>query len=310
MLLILRAKKSLRKAFNGGCEELKFTREFLFACVACLLATVCAHAQTLERVFIKGSRLTYGGYTITREIGGGESRAVISRGRRELARLVSGAPRTDATRVGLFPLLGTRGRQLIVEQDTGGAHCCSIYRVYDLGANLRTLFDGDEYGVEEVGGEMNVIDIDHDGRYEFTQAVMAFDYFLTSHAGSVFPVAVFAYDEGARKYVPANKRFSSYLLRGVARDVREVETLNRRMTREEIASGFHGEHFRAVMNVLTKYVYAGEEEKGWAFFKTHYMLADKSEVEAAVKKRFKESAIYCAVYGCTPEEKEEAAHIR
>ena len=286
---------------------MKFTREFLSACVACLLACACAHAQTLERVFIKGSRLSYGGYTVTREVGGGESRAVISRGRRELARLVSGAPRPEATRVGLFPMLGARGRQLIVEQDTGGAHCCNIYRVYDLGAKLRTLFDGDEYGVEEVGGDMEVIDIDRDGRYEFTQSVMAFDYFLTSHAGSVFPVAVFAYDAGAGKYVPANKRFSSYLLRGVERDVREAESMNRRTTREEVASGFHGEHFRAVMNVLTKYVYAGEEEKGWAFFNTHYMLADKAEVEAAVKKRLRESAIYCAVYGCAPGEKEEAA---
>lgn len=286
---------------------MKPTREFLFACVACLLASVCADAQTLERVFIKGSRLTYGGYTVTREIGGGESRAVIRRGRRELARLTSGAPRTNATNIGLFPLLGGRGRQLIVDQDTGGAHCCDIYRVYDLGAKLRTLYDGDDYGIEEVGGEMNIVDIDRDGRYEFTQSVMAFDYFLTSHAGSVFPVAVFAYDASAGKYVPANKRFSSYLLRGVARDVREVEALNRRMTREDIASGFHGEHFRAVMGVLTKYVYAGEEEKGWAFFNTHYLLADKSEVEAAVKKRLKESAIYCATYGCTPEGKEQAA---
>ena len=288
---------------------MKGGRELVLACAACALAAVCAHAQTLERVFIKGARLAYGGYVVTRTVDEsvGESRAVISRGGRELARLADGAPRDYATRVGLFPFLGGPGRQLVVEQYTGGAHCCNIYRVYGLGAKLRTLFDGDEYGVEEIGGDMNVVDIDRDGRYEFTLAVMAFDYFLTSHAGSVFPVAVFAYDEGARKYVPSNKKFSSYLLRGVARDVREVEALNRRMTREEIESGFHGEHFRAVMGVLTKYVYAGEEEKGWAFFNTHYMLADKSEVEAAVKKRLKESAVYCAVYGCTPEEREEAA---
>lgn len=304
---VRRDGRLLRK--KEGDEALKFPREFLFACVACVLATTCAHAQTLERVFIKGSRLNYGGYTVTRAVDerAGESRAVITRGVRELVRLTDGAPRADATRLGIFPLLGGKGKQLIVEQYTGGAHCCTVYRVYDLGTELSALFDGDEYGVEEIGEDMTLVDIDRDGRYELTQSVMAFDYFLTSHAGSVFPTAVFAYDEAARRYVPANRKFSGYILRGVARDISRLEARNRRMTREERASSFHGEHFSAVMDVLLKYVYAGEESKGWAFFNTHYMLADKTEVEAAVKKRLKESAVYCATYGCTPEQKEEAA---
>jgi hypothetical protein len=283
---------------------LKGRREWLLACAACALAAVCAHAQTLERVFIKGGRLAYGGYVVRREVAEreGESRAVISRGGRELARLTDGAPRDYATRVGLFPFLGGRGRQLVVEQYTGGAHCCTLYRVYDLGPELRALFDGAEYGVEEVGEDMRVLDIDGDGRYELTQSVMAFDYFMTSHAGSVFPTAVFAYDEAAGKYLPANRKFSAYLLRGVAR---KAEALNRRLTPEQRRgeNPFHGEQFSAVLGVLLKYVYAGEEAKGWAFFDAHYALGDKAEVEAGVKKRLKESGVYCATYGCTPEEK-------
>jgi hypothetical protein len=266
-------------------------------------------AQTLERVFIKGTRLTYGGYVVTRAAveQEGESRAVISRGGRELVRLTDGAPRDYATRVGLFPLLGGKEKQLVVEQYTGGAHCCTVYRVYDLGPEFRALFDGDEYGIDEIGEDMNVVDIDRDGRHEFTLSVMAFDYFMTSHAGSVFPTAVFAYDEGAGKYVPANRKFSAYLLRGVARDVLKVEALNRRLTKEERAGAFHGEHFRAVLDVLLKYVYAGEERKGWDFFETHYMLADKAEVEAGVKEKLKESAVYRATYGVVPGKKEETA---
>jgi hypothetical protein len=294
---------------EGGGERLKGLREFLLGCVVCASASVCASAQMLERVFVKGSRLTYGDYVVTRAIveREGESRAVISRGGRELVRLEDGAPRVDATRIGLFPFLGGKGRQLVVEQYTGGAHCCTIYRVYDLGSELRTLFDGDEYGVEEVGEEMRLVDIDGDGRYEFTQSVMAFDYFLTSHAGSVFPTAVFAYDEGTGKYLPSNRKFSAYLLRGIARDVRKVEALTRRLTREERASAFHGEHFSAVMDVLLKYVYAGEEGKGWAFFETHYKLSDRSEVEAKVKEHLKESNIYRATYGLVLEKKSEEA---
>lgn len=290
--------------------SLSCLRTVLSVCAACALVSVCASAQTLERVFIKGTRLNYGGYVVTRTLDEQASSAVISRGGRELARVADGAPRDYATRIGLFPFLGGGGRQLVVEQYTGGAHCCTVYRVYDLGAELRTLFDGDEFGIDEIGEDMKVLDIDGDGRREFTLTVMAFDYFMTSHAGSVFPTAVFAYDEGARRYVLANRKFSAYLLRGVGRDARKVEALNRRLTKEERAGAFHGEHFCSVLDVLLKYVYAGEEGKGWAFFETHYMLSDKSEVEAGVKERLKQSAIYCAVYGCTPEEKTQEAALR
>jgi hypothetical protein len=288
-------------------------REFLLACAACALASLWAGAQTLERAFIKGARVAYGGYTIERVVdeGSGESRAVVTRAGRELVRLTDGAPRPDATRLALFPLLGRGGgRQLVVEQYTGGAHCCTVYRVYDLGAELSTLFDGGDYGVEEIGDDMSVVDIDGDGRYEFTQDVMAFDYFMTSHAGSVFPTAVFAYDEASGKYLPANRKFSAYLLRGVARDIAKVEALNRRMTRVERAGGFHGEHFTAVADVLLKYVYAGEEGKGWAFFETHYLLADKAEMEAAFRQKLLESAVYRATYGLPPAAEPESAARR
>jgi hypothetical protein len=261
----------------------------------------------LERFFIKGTRLSYGGYVVTRTVSEreGESRAVISRGGRELARLNDGAPRDYATRIGLFPFLGREGRQLVVEQYTGGAHCCTVYRVYELGAELRTLFDGDEYGVDEIGEDMNVPDIDGDGRREFTLNVMAFDYFMTSHANSVFPTAVFAYDERAGKYLPANRKFSAYLLRGIARDAVKARALGRRLTKEERAGGFHGEHFRAVLDVLLKYVYAGEEAKGWQFFDSNYVLGDKAEVEAGVKEKLLESAVYRATYGLAPVENDE-----
>jgi hypothetical protein len=293
---------------NGGGVKLRGRREVLLAFAACAAVSVCASAQTLERAFIKGARLTYGGYVVTRAVAEreGESRAVISRGGRELVRLADGAPRDYATRIGLFPFLGGAGRQLVVEQYTGGAHCCTVYRVYDLGAELRTLFDGDEYGIDEIGEDMNVVDIDGDGRREFTLTVMAFDYFMTSHAGSVFPVAVFAYDERAGKYLPANRKFSAYLLRGVGRDAAKVKATGRRLTKEERASTFHGEHFRAALGVLLKYVYAGEEEKGWAFFDSNYVLADKAEVAAGVRAKLQESAVYRATYGLAPLKKEEA----
>ncbi len=282
---------------------MKGLREFLFACAACALGAVCAGAQTLERVFIKGDRLTYGGYVVTRVVDehSGESRAVITRGGRELARLTDGAPRDYATRVGLFPFLGAKEKQLVVEQYTGGAHCCTVYRVYDLGPEFRALFDGDEFGIDEIGEDMRLVDIDRDGRYEFTLSVMAFDYFMTSHANSVFPTAVFAYDEGAGKYVPANRKFSAYLLRGIERDVRKVEALNRRMTREERASAFHGEHFRAVMEVFLKYEYAGQAQKGWDFFASHYLLSDKAEVANEALEKLYSSTIYRSANHLVPE---------
>jgi hypothetical protein len=283
---------------------LRHLREFLLSFVACALVSVCAPAQTLERAFVKGPRLTYGGYVVTRAIvkREGESRAVISRGGREVVRLADGAPRPDATRIGLFPFLGGGvGKQLVVEQYTGGAHCCTVYRVYELGPELRTLFDGDEYGIDELGEDMNVVDIDRDGRYEFTLSVMTFDYFMTSHANSVFPTAVFAYDERARRYGIANRKFSAYLLRGVESDVRAIEARGRRLTKEERAAAFHGEHFREVMDVLLKYAYAGEPQKGWDFFDSHYLLADKVEVATEAVSKMEASPLYRIANGIVPE---------
>ncbi|HMF57801.1 MAG TPA: hypothetical protein VK619_15770 [Pyrinomonadaceae bacterium] len=272
-------------------------RLFPFALLLNLLFALPVAAQSLDDVFIKGDMLDYQGYEATRHFNPRTrySTATIKKGRRVLAILRNGWFLEDSTRIGLFSFLGGDNKQLIVEQYTGGAHCCWIYKIYNLSTDFRLLFDGTRYGIDEVGYELNLVDIDHDGRYEFTQSEMAFDYFHMSHAVSRFPTVVFAYDERAREYRPANARFAEYVLRGIEQDIEEVKKLNGQ-TLPADESFVREKIFSAVIQVLLKYIYSGRETEGWSFYDRNYKLSDREQMRAEIKKQLKSSIIYNSIY--------------
>jgi hypothetical protein len=289
--------------------------KLLLAASLLALLSAAAFAQGgVEHLFEKGDRLSYNGYTITRTYKGGDetplgtSRTFVRRGARVLAS-VEGSPHKEATRFFLFPLLGGRRKQLVVESYSGGGHCCTSYRIYDLSARFRTLFDGERYERPDdlgVGNEMRLLDIDRDGTFEFVQSVMTFDYFYASHAMSVFPEAVFAYDWRAGQYRPAGRAFAVYLLRDIGKKKQAVEKLNAQLHAgdglqfrgmqglKEI--WFREEYFNAVANVLLTYIYAGHEAEGWAYFDENYRLTDKARLRADLLKKLSQSSIYRAIY--------------
>lgn len=274
------------------------------------LLPAVARGQDLERLFASGDSLSHDGYTVTRtfELAPGEtrygtSRTVVRRGRRVLARLEGGIHR-EATRFFLFPLLGGRGRQLVVETYSGGAHCCYEYHVFDLGPRFRKLFDGGAYSADEVGYEMKLIDVDGDGVYEFAQNVMSFDYFYVSHASSVFPELVFAYDRRRGAYRPANRAHARYLLRDITRKESAAAELNARLEREGYARRegggrdfqFEEKYFNAVVGVVLDYIYAGREAEGWAYFDKNYRLPNKPQLRRDMRGKLSESVIYKSIY--------------
>ena len=201
----------------------------------------------------------------------------------------------DSTLAGLFSFLGGGTKQLVVMQYSGGAHCCWSYHIYDFNPRLRLIYDGDEYDAESVGYTLRPKDLDGDGRFEFTRAVMAFDYFHMSHAASVFPVAVFAYDERAGKYRPANRKFADYVMRGLEGDVGRVAE-ERAKVRPGGAPANEG-FISAVLRVTLKHVYAGREAEGLEFFEREYNLADKAEIKADMLKALKGDLVHQSLYG-------------
>src|SRR5712692_162926 len=234
--------------------------KFIVSSVLLLLIAVPLSAQNLDDILISQGQLSYQGYEVTARFDSKtkDSLAQIRKNGRVLVTLKDGWFLEKSTRIGLFPFLGVNSKQLIVEQYTGGAHCCWIYRIYDLSPRLRVLFDGADYGIDEIGYELHLVDIDGNGIYEFTQAEMAFDYFHMSHASSRFPTIVFAYDRKAKKYRLANRVFSQYVLRGIDEDI-------------------------------------SEEKKGWAFYDEEYKLDNKAPMRTAIKRQLRSSVMYNAI---------------
>lgn len=260
-----------------------------------------ADTNLLDKVLSKEDRLSYKGYLIEKSQVKGEEfwNASLRKGDKVLAKFENGGENKDWTSFGLFPFLGADSKQLIVEQYSGGAHCCYSYWIYDPSTSLRLLFNNDKYGT---GNMLSPVDIDGDGVFEFEQSVMAFDYFHLSHASSVFPAAVFAYDKKAGEYRPANRKFSAYVLQDIEKEIKEVETLKAQSDKTD--ESYSENYFSAVLLVTLKYIYAGQQEKGWSFFdqeyKTHAGIA-KDKMRAEIKDQLQREQVYNYIYSHEPE---------
>ncbi len=88
--------------------------------------------------------------------------------------------------------------------DDGGAHCCQEVQVYAPdGANL--VYDSGWYGAY---GRITLLDIDGDGSTEIVHNLATFHYYDgLCYYCSPFVDAIFAYDQEAGRFVPANERF-------------------------------------------------------------------------------------------------------
>jgi hypothetical protein len=250
---------------------------------------------TLDNIFTKEDSLSYNGYRIEKAQAKGEESwfATLKKGNKAVAKFEAGWNK-EWTNFGLFPFIGAEPRQLVVEQYSGGAHCCYSYWIYDLsGANARVLFNNDKYGT---GNQLTPVDLDKDGTFELKHSVMAFDYFHMSHASSVFPQAIFAYDKKSGEYRPANARFSSYALNGIEDDIKELETLKAEGDRDEL---YTERHFSAVLQVALKYIYAGQREEGWAFFEREYRTHEgvsKEKMGAEIEETLSGEPVYKYIY--------------
>lgn len=204
--------------------------------------------------------------------------------------------------VGVFPFLGGGGiKQLVVETYSGGAHCCYSYRIYELKPNFRLLFNSDEEG--RVGNILYPKDIDNDGRYEFYMNVMGFDYFYgLSHASSVFPKAVFAYDNKSKTFVHANHKFSNYLLEGIDQDKKKVEEARNNssdttldLENEKEIRNSEG-YLSPVLEAVLKYIYAGQEDLGWKLFDNEQKIFDKVGLRLEMQGVLENDSTYVSLY--------------
>lgn len=202
----------------------------------------------------------------------------------------------DSNRVSyiLYPLIPNGRRQIIIEEHTGGAHCCSMYWILDPTDTIITLYYSNETE-SEIGSLDQIDDFDGDGNYEFTQLLNSFHYF-DGLCGAASPagLAIFKYSKDKKSFILANKDFPSVILEDTEKRKSEVRKLL------DTTKSFNKERseylLSIVLGVLIDYVYAGQDSIGWAYFDKNYILSDKKERKRKIQEVFNESVVYKQLY--------------
>ena len=255
----------------------------------------CA-AQDLEQIFTDGSRLSYREFAI-------EKRLILEPGRQELWEIVLSYEGNVIRSVqnesplflnfGLFSLIGERDKQLIIEEYSGGIHCCYSYWIYNLGTVPVLLYESANYPVDS---QLDLNDIDKDGVYELGQSLRTFNYFdRCAYAFSPSPHALFRFERERQQYILANQQFSSHLLRNVAKHIQRLRDFEKTGIDFSSFKDTGGEYLGIVLQIALDYVYSGQEDQGWEFFEKEYKLQDKSIIRQKVRDKLGKDKIYLAL---------------
>jgi hypothetical protein len=167
------------------------------------------------------------------------------------------------------PLRRGPGRHVIVQDWSGGAHCCFDYYVLHVhGTTVR------REGVIRAGDcELRVADLDNDGVYELIACDARFAYaFDLPFAES--PLVPLVYTFRDRAYVPDNRRYPQVFRYRIARE-------RRRLAEAEQARDERDAR-RAAISLLLHQLYGGWVTEAWCGFARSYRWADRTAVRQEV----------------------------
>jgi len=202
----------------------------------------------------------------------------------------------DSSRVSyvIYPLIPNGRKQIIIEEHTGGAHCCHLYWILDLGDTIRILYHSNE-NETEIGALMWVFDYDNDGYFEFSQYLNSFHYFdKLSGAGSPGVYAIYKYSIKLGIYVLANSDYPTVNLERIEEiksDVKEILDSTKEFDYEDSEN-----LLSKTLEVLIDYIYAGQENNGWLYFDKYYVLPDKIEMKEKIHRVLEASVVYKEIY--------------
>lgn len=104
--------------------------------------------------------------------------------------------------------------QLLVSAYTGGAHCCSLTSIFDLGPNGQ--WEHLELGATDGDGEPDIQDITGNGQQEILTSDQSFLYAFASHAGSEAPVVISRYHNGVLENVTRDPAYRDFIAKDLA----------------------------------------------------------------------------------------------
>jgi hypothetical protein len=172
------------------------------------------------------------------------------------------------------PLRPGPGRHVIVQEWSGGAHCCFDYHVLHVqGTQVRgegTIRAGD--------CSLRVADLDQDGALELIACDSRFAYaFDLPFADSPLVPVVYTFRD--RTYAADNRRFPQVYQFRLAQE-------RRRLAEAERANDARGAR-RAVLSLLLHTLYAGRVTEAWCGFDRAYRWADRADVRQEVVRRLR-----------------------
>jgi hypothetical protein len=101
---------------------------------------------------------------------------------------------------------------VILDLYTGGAHCCYVEQVFSFDPGTMTYSETQrDFGDP---GEQ-IVDLRHDGRYEFLTADDSFAYEFTDFAASGLPIQILTFSDG--RFVNVTRQYPKLIARDAAR---------------------------------------------------------------------------------------------
>lgn len=159
-----------------------------------------------------------------------------------------------AGEISLQDLNGDRNSEVIVSTFTGGAHCCTIHKIYSW-QNGRLLKAETGYQDGE-GGSFR--DLDSDGKLEFISYDNSFLYAFSSYAGSFAPTKVYALQSG--RLVDVTRQYPKELRKTLQQMFAAFQDIKRQQ----------GEVNGVLAGYVAQKIMLGEYEQGWQFMLANY----------------------------------------
>jgi hypothetical protein len=276
------------------------TLALLLACAFCFLLP--GVSQETGFAYSLDEEVTAGGFTVRKAFDEKTNRwhVEIVQGERVLFRSGNGAKVKDDLLLGSFSLLGDETKQLLIEEYTGEAYCCTHNYVLRVGDGIDVLYSSSQY---PVGYGLSPEDLDGDGVFELVTTLTRFEnFFNMPHEESPTVPVVFRYEPDARRYVVGNRVFPDAVLANVEDDKKRVrELIAERERTGETPNRWRTRFTGAVLNVALSYFYAGDQEKAWSYLIGTYDLEDRDTILANLRYYLLRCPIFRGVYPDTRE---------
>ena len=170
--------------------------------------------------------------------------------------------------------------ELVVTNNSGGAHCCESTTIYSVDGAPRTILS---VSTGNCPGEL--VDLDNDGVPEFKTCDDTFANTICSFAFSPMPTVVFAYDKTKGAYAVATPRYLN-----AAEEAKESLAEARKAMQEN--PGDADIRRCAALAPALSLIYGGRVDEGLALFRLVYRRPDAPQLERKTMELVRKSPLW------------------